>query len=208
MIILEMKETKVQFSTSEMELMCNSEIILTKNKIVEKVKTLLEALQNEMTEAVQANSKLFSNNLFSIHPKISKGENYLGLPYLILDYPRFFKQEGSFAIRTMFWWGNFFSTTLHVSGVCKPLFASKIGAAFETLSIEEFLIGINSDPWVHHFGSDNYKPIATLKRKEFEEECKKKASHLKIAKKLSLTENDLPERIIASWKLLTKICFY
>ena len=49
-------------------------------------------------------------------PKIAKGENYLQLPYVLLDYPRCFDKENIFAIRTMFWWGNFFSITLHLSG--------------------------------------------------------------------------------------------
>ena len=40
--------------------------------------------------------------------KISRGENYRGLPYLILDYPAYFSQKDIFAFRTMFWWGHFF----------------------------------------------------------------------------------------------------
>ena len=43
-----MKGTKIQFSAAEMELICDAEIILTKNKVVEKVKLLLEELQNQM----------------------------------------------------------------------------------------------------------------------------------------------------------------
>lgn len=201
-----MQETKVQFSATEMELMCNSEIILTKNKVVEKVKTLLEQLQNEINDDVKNKSGLFSSDVFSIHPKISKGENYLGLPYLILDYPRFFKQQDSIAIRTMFWWGNFFSVTLHLSGVYKLQYVSKIIAAFNTLSKEDYSIGINSDPWLHHFDANNYKQISLLGKNVFEEECKK-LSHLKISKKFSLNENHLAEKLLESWKLLAKICF-
>jgi hypothetical protein len=201
-----MKETKVQFSATERELMCNSEIILTKNRVVEKVKTLLEELQNEMTGEIQNNSRLLSTDVFSVPAKISKGENYLGLPYLILDYPRTFKQESSFAIRTMFWWGNFFSSTLHLSGTYKQQYASKIAAAFKTLSTENYSIGINSDPWLHHFGPDNYKLISLLRDNVFEEECRK-AIHLKIAKRFALNENGWQQKIYESWKLLTGICF-
>ena len=49
-------------------------------------------------------------------PKISRGENYNGLPYVMLDYPRCFGKEDVFAMRTMFWWGNFFSITWHLKG--------------------------------------------------------------------------------------------
>ena len=65
-------------------------------------------------------------------PKISKGENYKGLPWLVLDYPRYFNKEDIFAIRTLFWWGNFFSITLHISGKYKMRYEKKIIDSFES----------------------------------------------------------------------------
>lgn len=95
-----MKEAKIQFSPAEMELMCSAEVILTKNKALQKVKELMEEVQEEMLEY----SSNFHFDVFQVSPKISKGENYLGLPYLVLDYPRNFASDNTFAIRTMFWW--------------------------------------------------------------------------------------------------------
>ncbi|HVE61539.1 MAG TPA: hypothetical protein VNA26_06955, partial [Chitinophagaceae bacterium] len=103
-----MNEAKIHLSPSEMELMCNAEIILTKNKILKKIKILLEHLQEKMMEYGKANkTDLKLNNLFVVNPKISRGENYEGLPYLILDYPRLFDVSHIFTIRSMFWCGNF-----------------------------------------------------------------------------------------------------
>ena len=201
-----MKETKVQFSTSEMELMCNSEIILTKNKVIEKVKLLLEELQNEMTEKSEADPHLFANPVFSVHPKISKGENYLGLPYLILDYPRIFRPNESFAIRTMFWWGNFFSTTLHLSGFHKVRLAPKLEAKLNLLSGNGWSLGVNQDPWIHHFEDDNYKPIALIQENNLQEVWNN--SHLKLAKQISLNEPRWPNKLLENWELLVKICFH
>ncbi len=180
-----MKETKVQFSNAEMDLMCDSEVILTKNKVVQKIKTLLEEMQNEMSEHSKNRSELFLNDILSINPKISKGENYLGLPYLILDYPRLFKQGDIFAIRTMFWWGNFFSTTLHLSGQFKIEYTPKIIASYNLLANGQYSIGVSIDPWLHHFGSDNYKEIDLMTKDLFEVGCNK-AHLLKIAKMISL----------------------
>jgi hypothetical protein len=201
-----MNETKVQFSNTEMELMCNAELILTKNKVVEKVKTLLEEIQNQMMDDCTNNAKLSSTEIFSVNPKISKGENYLGLPYQILDYPRLFRHQDIFAIRTMFWWGNFFSITLHLSGLYKLQYEAKVQAGFKYFTKGEYSIGVNEDPWIHHFDEDNYKVIALLKEKTFEDECKN-ANHLKIAKKISLKDAGLREKILESWQLLVAICF-
>jgi hypothetical protein len=201
-----MNETKVQFSNTEMELMCNQEVILTKNKVVEKVKGLLEEIQNQMMDDCRNNAKLSSIEIFSVTPKISKGENYLGLPYQILDYPRLFRHQDIFAIRTMFWWGNFFSITLHLSGLYKLQYVLKVQAGFEYFAKEGYSIGVNEDPWIHHFDEDNYKEIALLKEKTFGEECIK-VHHLKIAKKISLKDPGLREKILENWRLLIKICF-
>ena len=200
-----MNQAKVQFSSSEMELMRNSEIILTKNKVLEKVKTLIEELQNNLTENNQYNSDSLSTNIFSIHPKISKGENYLGLPYLILDYPRFFKQQDIFAIRTMFWWGNFYSTTLHLSGECKAQYLRKIQPAYNILSQQNFSIGINEDPWMHDFTNDNYIPVISLNEEEFKNRCGEQ-QHLKIAKTIALNDDNVNQKLTENWQLLAKIC--
>lgn len=200
-----MNQAKVQFSSSEMELMRNSEIILTKNKVLGKVKTLLEELQNNLTENNQYNSDSLSTNIFSIHPKISKGENYVGLPYLILDYPRFFKQQDIFAIRTMFWWGNFYSTTLHLSGECKDQYLRNIQSAYKLLSHEKFSIGINEDPWLHDFTTDNYRPVLSLNEEEFKNRCANQ-HHLKIAKTIALNDDNVNQKLMENWQLLAKIC--
>jgi hypothetical protein len=201
-----MNETKVQFSNTEMELMCNQELILTKNRVVEKVKTLLEEIQNQMMDDCRNNTQLSSTEIFSVTPKISKGENYLGLPYQILDYPRLFRHQDVFAIRTMFWWGNFFSITLHLSGLYKLQYEAKVQAGFKYFANEGYSIGVNEDPWIHHFDEDNYKEIVLLNEKTFGEECTK-AHHLKIAKKISLKDADLRKQILENWQLLIAVCF-
>ena len=201
-----MEETKIQFSPLEIELLCNQEIILTKNKAIEKIKRLLETLQASFQFYIEKRSLLAQNEIFSIHPKISRGENYLGLPYLILDYPRCFQQQDIFAIRTMFWWGNFYSTTLHLSGKFRAQFINKIEDAFNFLSHADYYIGINPDPWMHHFEEDNYLKLSTLNKKQFVQMCSNN-QHLKIAINTAIDNNGLEEKLANRWQELAKICF-
>jgi len=51
---------------------------------------------------VQQNPALANEAACAIAPKISKGENYEGLPWVILDFPRYFDKENVFAIRCFF----------------------------------------------------------------------------------------------------------
>ena len=78
-----------------------------------------ENLKSSITDRLPA-------EVAEISPKISKGENYNGLPYVMFDYPRFFTKENVFAVRTFFWWANYFSVTLHLKGEYKEMFAETI----------------------------------------------------------------------------------
>jgi hypothetical protein len=110
---------KLSLSADELELVCNKDWILTKKMVVDKVYLLLGGLSQQMQDYIESNQLLLPAVVTQSSPKISKGENYLGLPYVMLDYPRYFKSNDTLAIRTFFWWGNFFSISLHLSGAMK-----------------------------------------------------------------------------------------
>ena len=178
--------TKIQLSNAEMQLMCNADFILTKNKVLHKTKTLLEEVQMAQLEAQKDLETFLPAPLFSIPPKISRGENYNGLPYLILDYPRLFTPADTFAIRTFFWWGRFFSCTLQLSGQPKLDYQKKLAAAYPQLAAHHY-IGISPDPWQHHFEEDNYVAVANFSQKDFETFLLEH-EHIKIAVRFPLTD--------------------
>src|SRR6185295_12255561 len=185
-------QTKIQLSPFEMNLLNNSEWILTKNLIVKKAQRLLEQVQENIWQHVKKNCVDLPYEVISISPKISKGENYRGLPWLMLDYPRFFEKEKVFAIRTMFWWGNFFSTTLHLSGEYKERYNSAIARAYRDISQNEFCTCIHDEQWHHHFEKENYLPVKSFSAGEFADQINKR-SFIKLSSKLSFLEwNDAP----------------
>ncbi len=184
-----MNPAKIQLSASEMELVTNAGWILTKNDIIEKTRSLLAGLSEKYTAELNSYKHALPPEVFEAGPKISKGENYKGLPYLILDQPRHFDKENVFAIRTMFWWGHFFSITLHLSGKFKSVYQSSFIHARNKLSADEFYSCIHDSPWEHDFESHNYKPIIDFSEKEWHEHIVR-SPFLKIAGKLPLAEWD------------------
>ena len=182
-----MDQANLQLSAKEAQLVANADWILTKNEILQKVQWLLASLQEKQQETIRSYSVLLPGEVTSIHAKISRGENYRGLPWLILDYPRFFGKEDQFAIRTMFWWGNFFSITLQVSGLYKKKFENKIQAGYIPLRDGSFYICVNDDQWQHHFEADNYSPLTEISEAEFANHLRKK-DFIKLAKKIPLDQ--------------------
>jgi hypothetical protein len=174
---------KIQFSKQEKELVTSTDWILTKQKITIKIYDLFGGLYKFQQEAIK-NIPFFSSNLFTASGKIYKGENYLELPYIILDYPAIFKKNDVFFVRTMFWWGNFISITLHVSGNHTSQFANNKFKTLEFLQQKDFFICVNKDEWQHHFKEDNYICAASFSLQEFEKIMEKE--FFKISKKISI----------------------
>ena len=133
--------------------------ILTKNSIMGKVVGMFALLSEEFRENV--GSGFPAGGLKGGGPdlKISKGENYKGLPYVMLDYPRIFGREDVLAIRTMFWWGHAFTVTLHLKGQYKDLFLPVIRERWGVLAEAGFHVGVSEDEWRHEHVPENYQLI-------------------------------------------------
>lgn len=169
-------------SEYEMSAVLDSGFILTKNRIIEKVYELFGDTLFKYKNALKETELLA---VIEADGKISRGENYRGLPYVVLDYPRQFGKTDVFAVRTFFWWGNFFSITLQMGGVYQKLFATSMEKAIRLNELEGWYIGQGEDPWQHHFEDNNYRLIKPDKDYNLAT-----VRYIKIAKKIPLEKWD------------------
>ena len=153
--------TKLMLSDVELRFVHDTNWVLTKHRIIAKVYDLFNAQIPVITAEIRniLNSELQS--LAAAVPKITRGENYQLLPYVILDYPSVFSKEDIFALRTMFWWGNFVSITLQLAGKYKTRLIDKITAGIRQ-DPSRLYICINEDQWAHHFEPANYKKATDM----------------------------------------------
>jgi hypothetical protein len=153
--------SKLQLSAEESAMVQDSHWLLTKNTIMQKAYLLFGEAATHLQLMLKDNSRL-QDAILSSSPKISKGENYKGLPYVMLDYPRQFAREHVFAIRTMFWWGNFLSVTWHLKGMYSEEYRHAICRNYPLLAETGFQLCIGEDEWRHDFAPDNYRPLAQI----------------------------------------------
>ena len=192
-------DDRFNLSGFEQELVFSAEMMLAKNHIIQKVVGLFADLSERY---VSIANPLMPVYITSISPKISKGEQYLGLPYVMLDYPRIFSKEQTFAIRTFFWWGHHFSIHLHVSGNYKNQYKPQIKQAIINGQLSDWYWCINENEWQHHFEEDNYIP---LKQRD-ETITSLQGNFFKVAKKIPLTQwNSSAETLVESFRLLINI---
>lgn len=148
-------ENSGELSTEEVNLLQNAQILISKQLALKKLEHLLAATQEEIRHCLQSSGVQLPPEVAIKAGKISRGENYRQLPYLVLDYPRYFKPESTFACRSLFWWGNDFSCTVLLQGDMAEHFRGKLLQQAETLRASDWWLGIHSSPWEHHFEADN-----------------------------------------------------
>lgn len=177
--------------------MTDPQVILTKNSVMEKVVALMAGLSEGYRPVWEA-----ATELGPASPKISRGENYGGLPWVMLDFPRYFGREDVFAIRTMFWWGNAFSVTLHLKGRYRERFLPGLEKNWVILANAGFHVGISDDEWRHEHAPDNYEAMraaASLKRTR---------DFLKLSSAVGLHRwEDAPEELMSRFKTLISVLF-
>ena len=201
-----MQQTKIQLLPAEMELVSSPEIILTKNAILQKIKSFFEEVQVKQFDILKDHASHLPQEVLKISPKISRGENYKGLPWLVLDNPRYFQHHNTFAIRTMFWWGNFFSITLHLSGNNKITVLPRIFENISLLHEHNFYVYAGSDEWEHDLDPNSYKNISGLNKDELYKIVSAN-NFLKLAIKFPIDSLEaIEDKLLRNYELLVKCC--
>ena len=178
-------KTKITLSAKELELVCNTDWILTKHIIIEKVIDLFSTILISMQQKTGERKNSLPVEVFTKDPKISRGENYRQLPYVMLDYPRYFEKQDTLAIRTFFWWGNFFSINMQLSGTIKNSVVNNLATNFLHLQQNDYWICVNNNPWQHYFEEDNYLPLQKITKEQFSVMLNREL-FIKIGKKISI----------------------
>lgn len=188
-----MQDSKFKFTGDEIQLMSNQDFFRQKIIITQKMISLFHDLNNAIEIFKTENEKYLPEKTKIVAGKISKGENYLGLPYIVLDNPRIFSKQNIFAFRSMFWWGNYFSFTFHLSGKYLEDYSKNICKNFETLKEKKFLVCIHNEQWIHHLEKENYRSLDSFDRKRIKNLIEQNG-FLKLSRKLDLKKwNDVKD---------------
>lgn len=160
-----MNRVKLQLSTNEMSLLTDPEPILTKNRVLAKLVELLGEVSAEQVALAEARKAHLPDAFFSSPPKISRGEQYQLMPWIILDYPRKFQQPAWLAIRQFVWWGHLFSSSLLVSGPLQESVLNRLHAN----KWDDLYICVHTSPWEHDFGEQNMRLLNTISGEELDQ---------------------------------------
>ncbi len=156
-----MDAAKIRLSPEELSLAVDDRVMLVKGAVIDKVVARLGGLSVRQSECLAGVADRLPEALRTT-PKVSKGENYRGQPYVVLDNPRHFRVDDILAIRTMFLWGHHLAVTLHLRGRHRERFRPSLEAALPMLRSGGFQVCVSDREWEHHFGDGNYRPARDL----------------------------------------------
>lgn len=182
------KDTKLSLNREELALVSNRSLIDSKRKALSHIVDLLGDAENNFHQLAADYGQLLPEGIKNKRGKISRGENYKGYPWVVLDHPALFGKIDFIAFRTLFWWGDSFSLIFQAGGSYFPQFGTK--AFIEALSQQypELLVCISESPWEHHFENDNYTNLSEdFNVSSFHSHCEKK-NFIKIAFRFPLDQ--------------------
>jgi len=162
-----------KLNIDEFNLITDTWYPILKKGAIEKIKAQLGLLGAQMQE-----------NQPHLAYKISAGENYKNLPYLVLDFPKIGGKDFPFVFRTLFWWGKPIS--------CQLLVRTK----FSENLIEDIIAGSNQNTqvligenlWENDFSSHSFKKLFDLTQTEIS--TLKSRDYLKIVQVFEMIKSD------------------
>lgn len=147
-----MESPKLALSDAEWQMAAAPDFILTKNRVIDAVYHMFGRLADTYQQSFADAAQLYPE-VGTLSPKISRGEKYEAMPWVMLDYPRcFLSTQGHFAIRTFFWWGHYFSLQLQVSGN----YLEKLIDVPEKLAASGWYAGFTTEPWNFELPNKNW----------------------------------------------------
>lgn len=184
------KDTKISLNHDHLTLLSDTSFFIQKRQVTERIIEMFGQLESEFALVIEKYAAALPEPVLRRRGKISRGENYRGLPYVILDYPAYFGKEGVFAFRSLLWWGHPLSFTFHLSGCYYDQYIDTFFAALPSFE-KDFKICINHDQWEHHQEVTNFIPIHEfISGPGYSMDFFREKRFLKLSKTLPLQNHD------------------
>ncbi len=181
----------VSFSRKELTCLEDTNFLIVKNTVSSKLQKLLKSCSTEIKVFLESDFPEIYTKYGHLSPKVSRGENYKGLPYFVLDYPRYFQHEATFSYRIICLWGNYFTFNLYLTG--NAIADTHFNNWDKNVSnYYDCFIGISDNPWTHYIESPDYIRASEISASEIKSLIFKNG-FLKISKKTTFkTWSQLP----------------
>ncbi len=175
-----MNQNETQLDALELALLKDAEVLPRKHSVQRKLERLL----------AETGQKLSTQKLDlpwpSMHPKLSRGENYEQQAYRVMDYPRVQEGESFLFYRTLILWGHPIGLHLIASGHFMERLAPALLSNYRSLDASWQYVA-HDNPWLWESDKPGLMPCSGMKTESLEEEINKR-KFLKLSRFLPLKQ--------------------
>ncbi len=190
------------FGLDEIKLIGDSNYLLQKNRILKKIAKSLSETGEILANEIKDNYPHIASNYTELPCKVSVGEKYRDLPYLVMDFPRHFDDQKTFSFRVLFLWGHYFNFSLHLGS---DLIDKDSLFQFLSSVDKEIYFCIHQTPWEHYFTEDNFKLGSEVTSNDISNQLIKN-KFIKISERFEFQDiKDIAHQSIEVFRFLTEI---
>ncbi len=167
-----MKTLLPEFTHQELTYLQDTDFLKTKKLIIKRIIALFEHIQVDTLHLINRQNLMLPEGVSPKSGKVTRGENYKDLPFVVLDCPRFFDKNSIFAFRSIFWWGNYLSNHFLIKGHYLDRYRDRFLHSWPLIKGEELYLDLSEDPWNHDLTDSTFIEFSTLSQDEFNEKLK------------------------------------
>jgi hypothetical protein len=148
-----MRKSTNKLTKHELNFAKDTSYPLAKHQVIRKIQDQFQYLGQQMGQQFTEHELISSAEY-----KITRGENYKQMPYLVLDFPKISGSGFPIACRTMFWWGHYFSCNILIQSNRIDLEQT----AHLLAGMKKVKLWIGTDLWEQDLQSTAYTPLRKL----------------------------------------------
>src|SRR5690606_20397599 len=151
--------SKLHLSDEELNFLQQTRPFELKVSVAKKISGFYAAIIGDM-KIIPAHQRFsFPSAINITGRKISKGANYNGYPYYILDFPKHFQKENILSFLPMLWWGHHWSVHLHLKGKFLNEYKNSVLKNMAGIPSKNFQLAIADDEWNYVLSETNFISI-------------------------------------------------
>lgn len=171
-----MRKSTNKLTKHELDFASSIEYPLLKHEVMLKISALMAQTGQQLSQTFHENQLIDLAQY-----KITKGERYKQMPYIVLDFPQIKGPDFNIVLRTMFWWGHYFTCSLIVKTSLLDL--EKTVKNIKKLKKTRILTGSNL--WEQELEMDDYSKIPDLNKKQMMK-LLESSNYMKLSCKINL----------------------
>lgn len=153
--------SNISFNNEDIEILSDKDFLLKKKVLSDEVIRLFKVISEEIKQELLRSSNPIWSSQFA--GKISKGQYYKDLPYIVSDYPRRIDDNGICLFRIIFLWGREFSCNFLATGIVFKNLKNAIENNLMDIDQNAYRYSIEGSPWEHSILDVDLKKLNHLK---------------------------------------------